>query len=496
MLTTVRTADTLQRFLRQAEATPDAPAVADGTTRLTYRELAETGAAVAAELAAAGVAPGSLVGLSVTRGWRAIAGMIGIWRHGCAYVPVDPAYPQRRRAYIAADAGFSHLIVDGGAGLAVEAAANPKAQQLPANLAYVIYTSGSTGDPKGVLVRHDNIEALLRSAEDLLPAGPGDAATVFHSYCFDFSVWEIWRPLTTGGQCVLVPTAVSADADSFAQLLARERITLLSLVPSVFANLVGALRADPVALPDLREVVFGGEAIDLNVIKDWYRLGVAPNARLINMYGITETTVHVTVRPLDPAGVDAFTGSGTPIGVPLPHLTVAVLDDDGRPVPPGRSGEMYVSGGGVSSGYLGRPDLTAQRFGTHPEVGPGIWYRTGDLARRDPDGELVYLGRRDAQVQLRGFRVELGEIEAALTELPEVAGAGTVVAPNRQGEPVLVAYYVPAVPDLSPGRLRAALGERLPGYMVPGRFVPVDRLPVTPEGKLDRKALAAIGEAR
>jgi D-alanine--poly(phosphoribitol) ligase subunit 1 len=485
-----RREDALGRFLRRMARDADGTAVVDGDRRWTYGELSEAAAGLAARLAAQGVARGDLVGLSVDRGWRVVVGILAIWMRGAAYVPIDPGYPPTRRAYIAADARLRHLVVndDDPAGIgAVAAAVDEPAHALPDGAAYVIYTSGSTGEPKGVVVRHDNLEALLRSADTELPAGPRDVGTVFHSYCFDFSVWEIWRVLGAGGTCVFVPGDVAVDPGRFARLLADHRVTLLSMVPSVFANLVGALRDEPVALPALREVVFGGEAVDLAAARTWYELGLAPRALLVNMYGITETTVHVTLKPLDPAGVRDFPGPGTPIGRPLAHLAVAILDEHGQRTPPGEIGEMYVAGGGVASGYLNRPELTGRRF---VRRSAGLWYRTGDLARLGPDGELVFIGRCDTQVQLRGHRVELGEIEAVLTSLPGVGGAGVVMVPNRAGEQTLVACFVPVGGEERPERrLRAALRDRLPEYMVPTRLVPLDRLPVTPEGKLDRAAL-------
>jgi nonribosomal peptide synthetase DhbF len=333
---------------------------------------------------------------------------------------------------------------------------------------------------------------LLDGAATVLPVHPDDVGSVFHSYCFDFSVWEIWRILTTGGRCVFVPAEVTRDPAGFAQLLADSNISLLNIVPSVFANLVRAMGSNPVALPGLREIIFGGEAIDLSTVRAWRRLGLAPRAQLVNMYGITETTVHVTAKRLDSCMPAAGGSRGTPIGLPLPHLQVAVLGADGELAASGSAGEIYVSGAGVSAGYLWRPELTDQRF-VHRNFGSGEmrWYRTGDLAVRDENGELSYIGRCDSQVQLRGYRIELGEVEAALRLEPGVFGAGAAVIPNRRGEPTLVGCYVPAGDtDVDTRQLRAAVRERLPGFMVPAVLVPVTELPVTPEGKLDRGVLA------
>ena len=484
------------RFARQAERTPDAVALADGANVLDYSRLATEAASVTGLLAKAGVPEGSLVGLSVSRGWRVVAGILGIWGHRCAYVPIDPGYPAPRREFIAGDARVSCVIgddADGGFSLArAESGETPHA--VPGTAAYVIYTSGSTGRPKGVVVTHDSLCALLDGAASILPAFPSDAGTVFHSYCFDFSVWEIWRLLTVGGRCVYVPGDVTFDAGRFCRLLSDERVTVLNLVPSVFANLVRILGKQPVALPDLRQVIFGGEPLNIGAVRLWRGLGLAPAAELINMYGITETTVHVTVKRLRDADLRADRGTETPIGRPLPHLRVAVIDEYGQPAATGAVGEMYVTGAGVSAGYLGQPVLTADRFVRLPQDGgESVWYRTGDLARLDAGGELHFIGRCDNQIQLRGHRIEPGEIEAVLRGAPGVADGALVVVPNGLGLPVLVACYVPesgARPDES--AIRATLRDRLPRYMVPAKLTAIGKLPVTPEGKLDRAALREI----
>jgi D-alanine--poly(phosphoribitol) ligase subunit 1 len=484
------------RFLSQAENVGEALAITDSTGARSYRNVAERAIEVARLLDRSGVPEGVLVGLSVSRGWRVVAGIMGIWIHGCAYVPIDPDYPARRRGFIADDARVSHVLTDDAeSGLALtrlSSTAPPHA--LPEATAYVMYTSGSTGTPKGVMVTHHNLLALLDGAASVMPADATDTGTVFHSYCFDFSVWEIWRLLTVGGHCVYVSKENTFDGNRFAELLSAERISILNLVPSVFANLVRVLGARPVSLPSLREVVFGGEPVNIGAVKAWYELGLAPGAELINMYGITETTVHVTAKRLGRQDI-AADRAGTPIGRPLPHLEVALLDGQGRSVPPNSTGEVYVTGAGVSAGYLDRPGLTAERFVYLPgEPRHRRWYRTGDLALLDDHGELVFIGRRDNQVQLRGYRIELGEIEAALRQLPGVADGAAAVVPNRLGEPVLVGCYVPAagVGSADAAVFRRTLIEQLPRHMVPVRLVPIARLPVTPEGKLDRAALADI----
>jgi D-alanine--poly(phosphoribitol) ligase subunit 1 len=337
MLSGLQEENIAARFMRHALMTPDALAVVDDAGTWQYQRLAEEAAALARLLGQAGAAEGTLVGLSVRRGWRVVAGILAIWLKGCAYVPIDPEYPAMRRTLIAADARVHYIITedtDGGVSVVCTEALQP-AHTLPIDAAYVIYTSGSTGTPKGVIVTHGNIRSLLDSSSELLPVRPCDVGTVFHSSCFDLSVWEIWRMLTAGGRCVYVPREATFDANRFAHLLSCERIFVLNLVPSVFANLVRVLRGRPVPLPALREVIFGGEPLNVNAIREWYELGLAPNAELVNMYGITETTVHVTARRLDRQEIIGYRGTGTPIGRPLPHLQVAVLGDRGQPVPAG-----------------------------------------------------------------------------------------------------------------------------------------------------------------
>jgi D-alanine--poly(phosphoribitol) ligase subunit 1 len=510
-------------FAERMAASPDAVAVVDADRSVTYRELWDAAGQVAADLTGSGVAPGGLVGLKVGRGWRVVAGILGIWRHGSGYVPVDPRYPRARHDYIVGDVGLRHLVVEAPAGgLRVEShdaapregagaagTAGTAPPPVPEDTAYIIHTSGSTGDPKGVVIRHGHILALLAACAETYEVGPGDVWSLFHSHSFDFSVWEIWGALLSGGTVAVVPHEATTDPGAFAAFLADHRVTVLSQVPSVFGYLVRALTDTPVPLPALRYVVFGGEPINPRTLLRWYRLGVAPAAELYNMYGITEITVHATVARLSPALLRAPSG-GTLIGAPLPHLSMVLLED-GRPVPPGVPGEIHIAGGGVAEGYLGRPGLTAERFVRLPALGDDrIWYRTGDYATRRPDGGYEYLGRRDDQVKIRGFRIELGEIEAVLADQPEVRECAVVVADSPGGERLLVGCYVPDEPadaasgagtdaDTEPGpgagaETAAVLGERLakllPRHLVPGRLVRVGALPLTFSGKLDRTALA------
>ncbi|HEV3049578.1 MAG TPA: amino acid adenylation domain-containing protein, partial [Longimicrobium sp.] len=360
----------------------------------------------------------------------------------------------------------------------------PQSGAGPDLLAYVIYTSGSTGTPKGVLVEHRNVARLFSATDAWFGFGPDDVWTLFHSYAFDFSVWELWGALLYGGRVVVVPFDVSRDPEAFHALLQREGVTVLSQTPSAFRQLirVDVERGGELAL---RNVIFGGEALEPASLREWVERRGAETPRLVNMYGITETTVHVTYRLLTEA--DVFGGSGSPIGVRIPDLQLYVCDAARRPVPVGVPGELYVGGGGVARGYLNRPELTAQRFVENP-FGAGKLYRTGDRVRWLPDGTLDYMGRLDEQVKIRGFRIELGEIEAALRQAPGVTDCAVVVRDDVPGDRRLVAYVVG---DAEAEALRDRLRRTLPEYMVPSAFVPLDALPLTANGKLDRKALPA-----
>jgi acyl-coenzyme A synthetase/AMP-(fatty) acid ligase/acyl carrier protein len=349
----------------------------------------------------------------------------------------------------------------------------------------VIYTSGSTGRPKGVVVTHANAARLLTTTQDDFGFAEDDVWTLFHSYGFDFSVWEIFGALCHGGRLVVVPREVARAADAFLDLLIREGVTVLNQTPSAFRPLMQAALAGPMDLA-LRHVVFGGEALDVAGLKTWFdRFGDAA-PRLVNMYGITETTVHVTYRPL--VATDAE-GADSPIGEALPDLTLHLLDAALDPVPDGVAGEIHVGGAGLAQGYLGRAALTAERFVPDPFGPPGArLYRSGDLALRRSDGTLAYLGRADGQVKLRGFRIETAEIAAALRAQDGIADAAIVLR-ETAGDKQLVAYVTGT--EMDETRLREALLRRLPIHMVPAHIVAVAALPLTPNGKLDLRALPA-----
>ncbi|GMX67302.1 non-ribosomal peptide synthetase DhbF [Paenibacillus elgii] len=507
-------------FEAQAARTPDSEAVVYEEENLDYAELNCRANRLAHLLIAEGVGPEQMVALALPRSIEMVVGVLAVLKAGAAYLPLDPDYPADRLAYMLEDARPVYVVTSeaGALGLpdtgslprlaldAPDTAERLKAYSpdnpgdrdrrgplSPHSPAYMIYTSGSTGKPKGVVIPHQNVIRLFASTQHWFGFGSEDVWTLFHSYAFDFSVWEIWGPLLHGGRLVVVPHTVSRSPAEFLQLLVRERVTVLNQTPSAFYQLMQADREQSSLGGELalRYVVFGGEALELGRLEEWYARHPDDAPRLINMYGITETTVHVSYKELDRSS--AASGSGSLIGEAIPDLRVYVLDEALQPVPPGVTGEMYVAGAGLARGYWGRPGLTAERFVADPFGAPGSrMYRTGDLARRLADGSLDYLGRADHQVKIRGFRIEPGEIEAVLARHPGVAQVAVVVREDQPGDKRLVAYVVPAPDSLAePAELRRYAGATLPDYMVPSAVIGMDALPLTPNGKLDRKALPA-----
>src|SRR6185312_13427806 len=360
-------------------------------------------------------------------------------------------------------------------------------------LAYVIYTSGSTGKPKGVMVEHRNVVRLLAATESWFGFGRQDVWTLFHSFAFDFSVWELWGALLYGGRVVIVPHLTARSPQEFYRLLCREGVTVLNQTPSAFAQLIEAQSQCADLKHALRVVIFGGEALEFRTLRPWVQRNGAEQPQLVNMYGITETTVHVTYRRLTQEEIESERGSI--IGRPIPDLKVYLLDRQGQPVPIGVVGEIHVGGAGVARGYLNRPELTEQRFVTDPfSAEPkGRMYKTGDLGRWRADGTIEYLGRNDEQVKIRGFRIELGEIEAQLARHAEVKEAVVLAREDVPGEKRLVGYVIARDAAAAPSAesLREHLKGVLPEYMVPSAFVALEVFPLTPNGKLDRRALPA-----
>nr|WP_246763569.1 non-ribosomal peptide synthetase [Rhizobium sp. 007] len=507
-------------FEQQVQKAPEAVAVVHEDERLSYGELNARANRLAHHLIGLGVRPDQPVAICLERSPAMVVGLLAILKAGGAYVPLDPAYPSARLRQVLEDAAPHLLLCDaaGRAALGPEATADltvidletatPAWAELPASdpdpsalglsprhLAYVIYTSGSTGTPKGVMVEHAQIVRLFEATRSWYDFNERDVWCLFHSFSFDFSVWELWGALHCGGRLVLVPRHIARSAPDFYTLVCKSSVTVLNQTPSAFKALIEAERESGVR-NQLRYVIFGGEALEPSSLKPWFERHFEHAPRLINMYGITETTVHVTYRPLNKSDTSSSCG---PIGERIPDLQIYLLDQFDAPVPFGAVGELYIGGAGVARGYLNRPELTAERFLPDPFCGAagGRMYRTGDLGRYLPDGNLEFLGRNDEQVKIRGFRIEPGEIAARLGEHAWVREAAVVARQDRAGDKQLVAYVVCAPEAGSDdedgsrlaGALRAHLGGRLPDYMVPSAFVRLEALPLTPNGKLDRKGL-------
>jgi amino acid adenylation domain-containing protein len=500
---------------RSAAARPDAVALCGTGARLTYGELDERAAALAYRLRVLGVGPEVCVGVCMTRSPDLVVACLAILKAGGVYVPLDTAFPADRMSFMLSAVGAKILLVHQPTVAAVpdgpwhlvdvdddeEARANEigaseiggneigadEIEVHPENGCYVIFTSGSTGRPKGTTVSHGNVVRLIRGVRELLPFGPADVWTLFHSAAFDFSVWEMWGALTTGGRLVVVPHAVSRDVGAFHALVRAERVTVLSQTPSAFRQFE---TADDQAGggTSLRAVVFGGEALHRPSVRRWASRHGYAAPLLVNMYGITETTVHVTYLALAQEDLDRDL---TQLGRPLPDLSVHVLDAHGRPCPVGVTGELHVGGAGLTRGYTGRPGLTAERFVPDHLTGRagGRLYRSGDRGRWSARGGLEYAGRADSQVKIRGYRIETGEIETVLGTHPRLLEAAVIARGGTDGQADLAAYLVPDGAAPAPDELRGWLGRRLPDYMVPRHFVVLDSLPLTPQGKVDRHAL-------
>jgi amino acid adenylation domain-containing protein len=495
-------------FLRAAERFPEATAVRDGQVRISYRELARAAETVRRELSVSGIGPGEFVGISMRQSWRLIAAILGSLAVGACYVPLDPGYPRSRLDFMADDSGCRVVCTD------QDSAVGPGAKRVPVtgdladtmldpaaagSSGYLIYTSGSTGRPKGVLIPQGHVIELFAGAiRSVFHFTPEDVWTLCHSYSFDFSVWEIWGALLSGATLLIVHDEAKRDPGRLLELMQANRVSVLSQVPSQFKYLTLSYELDSQPLESLRYVVFGGEAVDKPSVRKWLSLrggGSGGRERIVNMYGITETTVHVTAAVLGPGDV-ANDSAPCTIGAPLPHLDVAIVRADGNLSAPGEPGELWVTGTTLSPGYLGRPELTADRF-VHRDFGSGArrWYRSGDVAVRPDGAGLLYLGRIDSQVSLRGFRVELGEVEAVLRETSGVLDASAALAVLPGGERTLVVVVVPSgtVPAPSPRDLREACRRRLPAHMVPDRVALVPRIPTMPgSGKTDRNTVAQI----
>ncbi|NRA85689.1 MAG: amino acid adenylation domain-containing protein, partial [Gammaproteobacteria bacterium] len=498
-----------QLFEEQAKVNPNNTALVFEDKELSYQALNQQGNQLAHKLRELGVGPDTLVGIAVERSLEMVIGLLAIIKAGGAYVPLDPDYPQARLVYMIEDSGIALLLTQShiekqldiptqvscvliddflndnalADSKGVYSRENPVNNNSPSNLAYVIYTSGSTGKPKGVLQTHHNVNRLFQATEQWFNFTDKDVWTLFHSYAFDFSIWEIFGALLQGGKLVIVPFEVTRSSSDFYNLLCKEKVTVLNQTPSAFSQLM------PISCAhfnnknfneaahnamSLRYVVFGGEALDVASLHPWFDSFGDNSPQLINMYGITETTVHVTYRPLLLSDIDK---QGSPIGQVINDLTWYVLDADFNPVVKGCSGELYIGCSGLARGYHQRPELTSERFIADPfSQNGGRLYRTGDLARYQSDGTIEYVGRIDHQVKIRGFRIELGEIESQLQSHEAIRDAVVLAQEGNAGQQ-LVAYIIPndnqiieADSDAQHAfrsEMKTHLQQALPEYMVP-----------------------------
>lgn len=505
----------IRRFSAVAASHPSSIAVTSGADSLSYAELDYAAEQLARRLWLSGAGPETIVGVSVPRSVDLIVALLAVLKSGAAYLPLDPTYPESRLEYLLEDAAPVAIVsspevklpscnvprIDTSLRASDEEAGHLRCELgstdtlTPGNTAYVIYTSGSTGKPKGVVVPHRAVLQLLDSAISVLRIGPDDVWTAFHSYAFDFSVWEIWGPLLTGGRVVVVPAEATWSGEDLLRLAVDERVTVLSQTPSAFAAFDKADAVTSLPLEDLRLVVFGGEPLDVGRLSGWF-LRRDKQPQLVNMYGITETTVHVTAGEIDMKTAEAERGS--PIGQLLPGFSAMVLDEDLEETVDDQVGELYLGGNQLARGYYSRPSLTATRFVADPSGSGERVYRTGDLVYKAGNG-FLHMGRADTQLSLRGFRIEPGEIEAALGGVDGIIASSVAVQPDpdsQDGDECIAAYVVTVDGTLDEWVVRSQLNTKLPAHLVPTHIVTVADLPRTPNGKLDRQALPKLRARR
>ena len=486
-------------FVEQAARTPDATALVFEDNRLSYGELDRRSNQFAHHLRKHGVGREKVVGLCLERSLDLIVEVLGIFKAGGAYLPLDPSYPPQRLAYMMADAKVSVLVTQSAlAGLVSEfdgvtvrldadrLAIDGQAETMPAggarpdNLAYVMYTSGSTGRPKGVMGLHGGIVNRIAAQREIAALSEADRCVQKTSIGFVDSIFELVGPLLCGSQLTIAGEAAVKAPDELVALLERARITRLVSVPSLAAAMLAVPRAER-RLGALRSWTLSGEALPGELLTQLS--SALPSSRFINLYGSTEVAADATCHV-----AEGGEGQSVPIGRPIANVQAYVLDDNLEPLPVGVAGELYIGGAGLARGYAGRTGLTAERFIPSPFGDGSRLYRTGDLGRYLPEGGIAYAGRRDHQVKIRGFRIELGEVEAALLAHADVRQAVAVAREDVPGEPWLVAYVVGEVDG---GALREHVKQHVPDYMVPSAFVQLDELPLTPSGKVDRLALPA-----
>ncbi|HLP57220.1 MAG TPA: amino acid adenylation domain-containing protein, partial [Candidatus Deferrimicrobium sp.] len=503
-----------QLFEEQVEKVPDHIAVINPTAvetlratslQITYRQLNKQSNRLAGLLKEKGVLPDTIVGMMIGRSVEMIIGIMGILKSGAAYLPIDPDYPQERIDYMLKDSGAEFLVTTNDKEgekvgrwegervlleLIIHSSNHPSFHHSnhSSDLAYIIYTSGTTGKPKGVLIEHKNVVRLLFNDRFQFDFNERDVWSLFHSYSFDFSVWEIYGALLYGGRLVIIPRSTTLDPGEFLQVLKGQQVTVLSQTPSAFYNLIYEELKQGGKELNARYVIFGGEALQPGKLSQWQKK--YPDTLLVNMFGITETTVHVTYQEI---GVKEITEGISNIGKPIPTLSAYIMDMNRQLVIPGVSGELYVGGEGVARGYLNRPELTGERFVANPYKTGDRLYRSGDLVQLITGGQMEYQGRIDHQVQIRGFRVELGEIENLLLKHEHIKDAVVIDGSDEKEDHYLCAYIVPNTFQgetlLDVPLLQNYLSRQLPGYMIPPYFVQLAKIPLTANGKVDRKQL-------
>ncbi len=507
-----------EQFSAMARRYPERTALVSGQNRLSYAEVQHRANQWARSLRARGVGVESLVGVALERSAEMVIAVLAVLKAGAAYVPLDPAYPAERLSFLVEDSGIAWLLTQpsfaerfaGSAArclmldeldsaLAGDDKAPVEEGQPVSSLAYVIYTSGSTGKPKGVLQTHENVSRLFAVTEAEYGFGAEDVWTLFHSISFDFSVWELWGALLYGGTLVIPDYATTRTPDQFARLCVQEGVTILNQTPSAFGLFSQAVVSAKLALPSLRLVIFGGEMLREETLLPWWEQFGDERPELVNMYGITETTVHVTLKRLRRG-----TANSQNVGRRLADQALYLLDEQRQPVPLGAVGEVYVGGAGLARGYHNRADLTASRFIDNPYATPAMrmrgetrMYKSGDLARFTPDGELIYIGRNDEQVKIRGFRIELGEVEAHIRAHDAIRQALVLVRQSESMGKTLVAFIVAEHEITEPiadfiERIKQDLAAGLPNYMLPAAFVILPQIPLTVNGKLDTESLLSI----
>ena len=495
-----KSATIIDLFEAQVEKNPDSVAIVYEDDSLTYAELNNLSNILAYDLRSHGIGRNDIVGLMVDKNLDTVVGMLGILKSGGCYLPLDPNYPVGRIHYMLEDSQTAIVITDSEneellAGTTVKKillekvkdkdreVANIVHMNHPEDMCYIIYTSGTTGNPKGVMVEHRNVVRLFYNDAFQFNFGATDVWTMFHSHCFDFSVWEMYGALLFGGKVIIIPALVARDPSRYIQVLRNHKVTVLNQTPTAFNNLMEECDRKEIDLNDLRYVIFGGEALVPFKLKSWKEQ--YPHVKLVNMYGITEITVHATYKEI---GAKEIEENISNIGKPIPTTSLYILDENKKLVPQGVAGEIYIGGAGVARGYLNKEELTNTKFSDNPYRKGERFYRSGDLGRLLENGDVEYLGRIDNQVQLKGFRIELKEIEHHLLQHKAIQDTVVIKRDSDEGHPYLCAYYTGSE-VLEVAVLRAHLGANLPKYMIPSYFVKLDEFPVTSNNKIAIKKL-------